>query len=269
VECLAVRNNSFKLIVKNKDNQEIDLDYQLHDSIVSQKWFKKIKHLKNITVDDVESYQCDVSDLKTIYREFCIFANIDPIEFEIADQSLLNDFHKLYEKTHEHLSRKKNNSILYKFHHSIHYNENKEDFKNTSLTIGWGTKEGPLTENFNCNQYYEEEIKRNNIYLPWAELAKTPLTYWENKEPDNQDRINELCKPHVTMRAKFFISYEDITPKKFGVEFIKWFDQYKNNWLIYHNIKKWDEVDEYSAPLLATAYHNEDISNLKFQRIVT
>ena len=71
------------------------------------------------------------------------------------------------------------------------------------------------------------------------------------------------------MRAKFFISYEDITPKKFGVEFIKWFDQYKNNWLIYHNIKKWDEVDEYSAPLLATAYHNEDISNLKFQRIVT
>ena len=263
-----VTNNSFKLIFNDKDNKEIDLDYQLHDSILAQKWFKKIKHLRNIPIDQIESELCDVSDLREIYKKFCIFADVEPIKFETVDQTLLNNFHELYEKNHEYLSKKQNNSILYKFHHSIHYNENKEDNKNFNLTIGWGVKEGPVTEKFNCNEYYDKKIKKNNIYLPWAELAKKPLDYWRNKEPDNQNRINELCKPHVTMRSKFFISYKDIIPKKFDVEFINWFDQYKNNWLTYHNIKKWDEIDQHSAPLLATAHHNEDISNLKFIKIL-
>ena len=264
-----MKKKLFKLIFKDKENQEIDLDYQLNDSVIAEKWFKKIKHLKNIPIDEIESVQTDVSDLKTIYKQFCIFAGISPIEFSNVDQTFLNNFHKLYEKMHETLSRKQNNSILYKFHHSIHFHEEKEKnkHKHKHLTVGWGVKEGPLTETFNCNDYYEKEIKNNNIYLPWAELGKTPLVYWKNKEPNDQTRINELCKPHLTLRAKFIIPNNDHTPKKFNVEFIEWFSRYEKDWLLHYNIKKWNEIHESSAPLLAIAHHNEDMNNLKFIKI--
>ena len=49
-------------------------------------------------------------------------------------------------------------------------------------------------------------IEKNNIYLPWAELGKKPVRYYTDKEPSDQKRINQLCKPHKTLRAKFFIS---------------------------------------------------------------
>ncbi len=263
------KNKFFKLIFKDKDNQEINLDYQLHDSIVAEKWFKKISHLKNIPIDKIESQQEDIKNLKKIYNELCVFANIEPVDFKTIDQPLLNYFHKLYEELHQNLALKKDNSILYKFHHSIHYNENidyQENKKN--IYIGWGIKEGPLTEIFKCNDYYEKEIKKNNIYLPWAELGKKPLVYWKNEEPNDQLRINQLCRPHTTLRSKFFISCKDIIPKVLDFEFIKWFDQYKENWLAHHNILKWNELDEYSAPLLAIANHKEDITNLKFLKIL-
>ena len=56
--------------LRNNNNQEIDLDYQLHDSIVAEKWFKKIKHLKNIPINEIESELCDVSDLKQSIMSF-------------------------------------------------------------------------------------------------------------------------------------------------------------------------------------------------------
>jgi len=77
-----------------------------------------------------------------------------------------------------------------------------------------------------------------------------------------------LCRPHTTLRASFFISCEDIIPKVLDSEFIKWFAQYKKNWLTQHNIVKWDEIDECSAALLAIANHKEDITNLKFYKIL-
>ena len=69
--------------------------------------------------------------------------------------------------------------------------------------IGWGVKEGPLTHRFNCGDYNDDHIRRNNLYLQWSELGKTPLEYWRNQEPNDQARLNTLAKPHITFRAKF------------------------------------------------------------------
>ena len=262
--------NNFKIIFKDNNNQEIDLDYQIHDSSLAKKWFKKIKHLKNINIDDIESQQEDTSDLKKIYNEFCELAGIQPKIFNSIDQPLLNDLHKLYEDFHEILSKKSNNSILYKFHHSIHHNENTNTNQNKKyMTIGWGIKEGPLTEKFMCNDYYEKNLKKNNIYLPWTELGKKPLIYWKDNEPSDQKRINQLCKPHLTLRAKFFIPHYDVFPDVFQVEFKEWFKKYEKNWLSHNNVAKWNEIDEHCAPLLAIALHSKDMTNLKFVKFLT
>ena len=261
--------NNIKIIFKDSNNQEIDLDYQVYDSIIASKWLNKIKHLKNINIDKIESQQEDVSDLRVIYKEFCFLAGIQPKIFHSIDQPLLNDFHKLYEDFHEVLSKKPNNSVLYKFHHSIHHNETIDKNEHTKyITVGWGTKEGPLTEKFICNNYYETKLKKNNIYLPWTELGKKPLIYWKDKELNDQKRINQLCKPHITLRAKFFIPLNDIFPDVLPTEFKEWFEKYEKSWLSHNSITRWNEIDEYCAPLLAIASHSEDMSNLSFVKIL-
>ena len=35
---ISVLKNNFKLILKNSDNKELDLDYELHDSLLAEKW---------------------------------------------------------------------------------------------------------------------------------------------------------------------------------------------------------------------------------------
>ena len=188
-------------------------------------------------------------------------------QFEnIKDQTVLNELHKLYENNHDKLSRI-NSKILYKFHQAIHSAE-ESGTNRKNITVAWGTKEGPLAEQFNCNPYYAEELKQNNLYLRWTELGKTPLTYWQNNEPSNQTRINELCKPHTTLRAQFNICLEDFKPKTLDQNFVEWFAQYKDAWLKHHKIAKWDGIDEYSAVLLAHADHKINLSGKTFVKIV-
>ena len=258
-----VTKNKFSIIFSEKTS----CDYTLADNLIAEKWFAKIKHLKNIPIDPIESKLENLSNLQEIYEDFCKENQIKIKQFEnIKDQSVLNELHKLYEDNHDKLSRI-NSKILYKFHQAIHSAE-ESGTNRKNITVAWGTKEGPLAEQFNCNPYYAEELKQNNLYLRWTELGKTPLTYWQNNEPSNQTRINELCKPHTTLRAQFNICLEDFKPKTLDQNFVEWFAQYKDAWLKHHKIAKWDGIDEYSAVLLAHADHKINLSGKTFVKIV-
>ena len=257
-----MRNKTFKIIFDNN----IDIDYRLHDSKLAEKWASKIKHLQNIPIDSVESYMEDVSDIGEIYTKFCKFANIEPVDIVPLDQKKLNQLHQIYEQHHDRLSRLKNNTILYKLHHSIHFNEGGIPEKN--INVGWGKYEGSLTHQFDCYNFYEDSIIKNYIYLPWSELGKTPVTYWKDKEPNDQKRFNQLAKPHTTFRAKFCIAAEDTVPSPFNTGFVEWFTLYKEGWFTYHGITDWNEVLEQSAPLLTTTDYKGNMKGLKFHRII-
>ena len=262
------QKNNFKIIFQNKDNQVFDVDYTLNNTVVAEKWFNKIKHLKFVPIDKTESEQVDLSNLRQIYFDFCKFAELEPIQFDQIDQDVLNRLHKIYETSHEYVSKKKNNDILYKFHHAVHYHETN-DHVQTKINVGWGVKEGLLTESFLCNSYYEPSIKANNIYLSWAELGKRPMDYWRDGEPNTQARFEELAKPHITLRAKFFIAKNDIVPKKLEDKFLEWFGQYEKSWLAKYNLSKWDEIDEHSAPLLASCTAEINLDHCKFVKITS
>ena len=270
VEILMTKNKKFKIFFKDSKDRTFDLDYTLHDSIVAEKWFRQIKHLKNIPIDEVESDLVDLSDLHSIYKEFCEFAGIKAQALPgVVPQAQLNTMHQLYEDLHEKLSRQKDNSALYKFHRAIHFYESKQiDSKHNGIGhIGWGVKGGPLEEKFNCNQFYEQSIIKNNIYLPWSELGKTPVQYFNDKEPNEQSRFNNLAKPHITLRSQFFIAKNDLEPLQLDKQFVDWFAQYKDQWFIHHGIDKWDSIDERSAPLLAHADSDYVLKDEKFVRI--
>ena len=98
--------------------------------------------------------------------------------------------------------------------------------------------------------------------------------YTSTKEPTkvtvltSDARFIELAKPHITLRATFSIAKKTVFPVELDKNFIEWFTAYKQPWLEHHNIKKWDSIDENSAPLLAVADHTEDINPLKFHKIL-
>ena len=253
-----------KKIIVTFDNN-LDVIYHPYNSVLANIWTEKIKHLQNVPLDPVESEHEDLSNIHSIYNEFCRFAGIDPIDIKTLDQKKLNQLHKIYEDQHDTLSRKKNNSVFYKFHRAIHFCE--DGISESKIRGGWGTYEGMLTTKFKCYDFYEDKIIQNNIYLPWAELGKKPLNYWDNQEPNDQERFNALAKPHTTFRAQFFIATTNIDPTPLEDEFIEWFGKYKEQWLKFHNIKKWDHIDEYSAPLLAETDYKGDLRGLKIKKI--
>jgi hypothetical protein len=255
------KNKKLKIIFKNG----LDVDYRLHDSELAEKWASKIKHLKNLPIDPIESYTEDVSDIRGIYNEFCNFAGIKPIEIDPLDNFKLNQLHQTYEEHHDRLSRLKNNAILYKLHLSVHFHQDKTS---ANIHVGWGKHEGPLTKQFNCYDFYEDSIVRNYIYLPWSELGKTPMKYWKHQEPSDQSRFNALAKPHTTFRAKFYIALQDVTPQPFNEAFVEWFDHYKQGWLAHHGLAKWENVNEYCSPLLATTDYRDTLKHLTVDRII-
>lgn len=259
--------NKLKILMTDTRGEEFDLDYDVYDSELAQIWMRKIKHLRKIPIDPIESNKENLEDIENITKNFCLLAGIKHSPIVEINQHILNQLHNIYETHHDRLSKLKDNSLLYLFHHAIHYHEDKKSTLKR-LEVGWGTNEGPLTQEFPCNNYYADGIKKNHIYLPWAELGKKPFTYWMNKEPTDQSRFMELCKPHVTFRAKFMIALRDVKIMPFPNQFNQWFNQFKSQWLSLHGLDKWDEVDEISAPLLAIPQHKFDISGSSFVRIL-
>ena len=261
-------DKQFKILFDLQNNDSHAVNYRLNDTLLAEKWFDKIKHLRHVPVDETISQLDDVSDLAGIYKQFCLHAGIQYEPFNTIDQDLCNRLHHVYEENHDRVAGMSDNGILYKFHQAIHFSEVAgKNRPKRQIVVGWGVKEGPLTHRFNCGDYNNNSILKNNLYLQWSELGKTPLEYWRNNEPNDQARFNALAKPHITFRAKFSIALEDRHPTKLDPKFIRWFDQYKQNWLRHHDVKKWDEIDEYCSPLLASTEDTINLTDARFNRI--
>lgn len=249
-------------IVFSKGKKTYDINYIVADNPVADLWSNKIKHLRNSDIDPVETSGFKFNSLEVYHKKFCLEAEV---EFKKVDYNLqkdLNYLHELYEKHHDRLSIKKNNKFLYTFHHAIHENENKNKTE-TKYYVGWGIKEGPLTINYKCNEFYAPKVEKNNLYLPWSELGKTPLIYYKNKEPAQLNRFIELAKPHMTLRPRFMICRQEETVKKFDDGFKHWFSTLSQKWLEHYELKEWKEQDEFSGVLLATPENtNIDIDTI-------
>ncbi len=241
--------------------QKESVTYRLVNNPVSKRWIKKIKHLSRVPHSFLETTGLSFAqNIENIHHEFCNFAGVVYHKTNYSEQQSLNLLHELYVTNHDRLSKLKNNKILYEFHNAIHELEKQIGRR---FYIGWGTNEGPLEEQFDCNEYYNETLVKNNLYLPWTELGKTPLHCFQNNEPINFQKFCNLAKPHVTLRAKFMIALQDLDPPALSQEFQQWFLQFRTPWLKHYNIRDWRARDEHTGVLLAEpADANMDIEKL-------
>lgn len=179
------------------------------------------------------------------------------IEFDLVQNAdITNKLHQVYENIHvEFVSSgivKDQNKlkILYDFHSCIHDVE-KENQPYNYWKIDWGSKGGLCTKEMVLHDFYQYPRLPNCICSAWAELGKKPLDYFLDGEPNNQDRINELVKPHINFKPGFKIFTETLSNEDFPLNFTEWWKEYEYSWCKHWNVSKWEIKHQFGCLVLA------------------
>jgi len=167
-----------------------------------------------------------------------------------SDQSYRNFLHSIYEKNYD------GNPIWLDFHETIHLLEDLDCQKECpSFKIDYRETAGLLETKFQSGYRSEfvTKVKAGEVYVKWAELSKKPWAYWLDQEPDDIERICELCKPWIHLRPQLTISLkdQDFIQQELGKknldEFLSWWEPYEKTWCNHWNLDKWTWQDMFSV----------------------
>ena len=231
------------------------IDLILNNSPLSLQYQKIYKNLSRIPIpfrpwDSPYYLDMDYEQLldKLIFYAAQLSVEIDRELCLNRDQPYFNAIHKIYEENYNGDSR------WLDFHEHIHMCELYGGFKNDVLNIDYREKAGPLEKPFNPAWLTNPSTKitAGTIYVAWAELGKTPYTYWQNNEPNNTDRLCALAKPWLKLRPKIIIALSDTdTLKNKQVEaFETWWKNYSDVWCKYWGLPSWTLHDMCSVSVL-------------------
>ena len=183
---------------------------------------------------------------------------IDPLQCKQCDQPYLNYLHEVFERNYN------GDKTWLIFHEHIHLLEDalsSRFLNNTSLSINWRDLAGPLKKDFKHNMLEQgtTRVNKGDVYVRWQELGKPPYDYWLDKEPNNINRIKELCKPWLTLRHNFCVALDNIDFTVESDSFDAWWDRYHNDFCMHYNIPNWDLKKMHSVIVLGNL---QDIDNL-------
>ena len=151
------------------------------------------------------------------------------------------------------------------FHEHIHLCEKNNNVDRSNfLHIDYREKSGMLERPFDFDwlKYSTTKIKAGDVFVRWAELGKTPYTYWKNGEPDDTTRMCKLIKPWLILKPKICVALEDIDTLKNieSQEFESWWKQHSEIWCRHWNIPTWTLTDIFSAVVFGRV---EDFEKIK------
>ena len=220
-----------------------------HIKIPFQKWDNPF-YLKNYSYSDIVDYLAEYGKL--------VGVNVDKKQCLSNTQQYFNLLHKIYEVSYNGLP------AWLDFHEHIHICENfyNQD-GHLKLTIDYREKSGMLEKPFNFLwiESTVAELKAGDVYISWAELGKSPYSYWQNNEPDDIQRICQLAKPWLTLRPKLNIALVDINflYQKDIVNFNNWWKNYHEEWCLHWDIPQWTIENMFSHLVIGNV---NDINNL-------
>ena len=269
VVILTTKNNTTftVVLINNSTKKNHNVMYELADNVVATKWYKAMKHLRNIKPHDHDSGMKAPRDIQTVYKEFCLAAGIEQIKFDQIDQPILNRLHELFMEHADRMSRNQSKHILYEFHQAIHQTESamdeKSHYKWTHMHIvSYSDKAGLLQDEFPCNKHYSDSLIQDNIYLLYSQSGKKPYNYFFDGEPADFEKVKKVMKPHHTFIPNWFICLEDREPIHLPQEFWDFFEPFRPWFLENYGLEKWDHEDEYGGVLLAKPLTDENVSEM-------
>lgn len=174
----------------------------------------------------------DLDDLVRFGKNLGI--SVDTERCSSKDQTYFNELHSIYERSYD------GDRQWLMFHDFLHRCE-KANFKN--LRLDYRDLAGILQVPFDCDWFKQctYKITAGDVFVRWQELGKTPYTYWSDGEPDDIERICELCKPWLEFRPHLSIALEDIeldSVPRYD-EFLGWWQNYQERWCQHWNLNDW------------------------------
>jgi hypothetical protein len=183
-----------------------------------------------------------------------------------SDQEYLNYLHKIYEKNYD------GKPEWLDFHEHIHICELGYEKIPKIIAIDYREKAGALTKKIEKNMMsgLQTTVKKGQLFTKWSELAKTPYTYYIDKEPNDIKRICELIKPWLLLRPKICIALEDynLVPQKNLDEFNLWWNIFSVEWCKHYDLEKYDINDIFGVSIIGYTDNSEKIDNLLKQNIL-
>jgi hypothetical protein len=220
------------------------VDIDLHPSPATNIIMKYLKHLQHVPVPmrdwDYPFYLDHIRLEKVIEKLYDYAMQLDvEIDPEQCDQqSYLNHLHGIYEKNYN------GEPDWLNFHENIHLCEDLIKLNHSKvLAIDYRELAGPLLVDFDRTLIDQcDPIQTpGDVTVGWSELGKTPYSYWRSQEPNDIDRICELAKPHLKLRARLEITTQsELTRDPVDIEnFVRWWACYEAAWCKHWNLPSW------------------------------
>jgi hypothetical protein len=249
------------LTLYNEVNDSVQIELDKNHPIVQEYIIPAYKHLQNIPLN------CIDQDFGIVYKKNSIETinllatkldiEIDNNKLYNYNQDYLNQLHQIFEENIYSNQRLALDEWLI-FHESIHsieecYQTGNNEIISDILSINHRTLAGPLSKKFDIKKYKEFLLPNTTqpglVTVDWCELGKKPYRYWLDKEPDNIERIKQLCKPWLTLYPKLDLRLRNQKRKKtFDIDaFNNWWDKYSKEWCSHYNLDSWTYEEQNSC----------------------
>ena len=233
------------------DGQIVDLI--LESTPMASVYQKTYKHLQHIPVpfrDWDNPFYFDSLTHAELVEKLILYASKVGVQINresclAQDQNYFNSIHRIYEKNYN------GDTAWLDFHEHIHACEKHLRTNSKFLHIDYREMCGmlmvPVDPEWLINR--TTKICAGDVFVDWAELGKSPYTYWKHKEPNDMHRMQELAKPWLRLAPKIQIALEDMDCLK-DVDimgFNTWWKNHSAEWCRHWNIAKWDIDDIFSV----------------------
>lgn len=250
----------------------VTIPCEIYDNYTANWWYKQSKHFQHLEVLNhplynpysYEGIPFYLSEVKKYSDKFSL--NIDT-ERNI-DQKWCNYAHQIYEVNCAKYCRDTDLQIMHRSIHQIEHLLKRKNKPHNHIYIDYFSKGGFLSRKITTeDQKLKKHLhKKGTILITWAELGKTPRSYFEDNEPNIQTRVNELVKPFSNMYVNATIMLEDgCRWDADNQEMIEWWKTYESEWMKHWNLTEYDHSD-YTGTICIGKVMDVDLLEKQYQR---
>lgn len=233
------------------DDDVIEID--LYSNPVASWLHSRYKHLAHLPLEFDQknmffNRSTDRSAVEHAVKQSAHDLNISIDDSQLASQLYLNHLHSIYENNFLHSAYKEKtlstNSWI-AFHDAVHLLEklNSPGSLLPFVSFDYNTRAGHLERPFDRQhlKLATSQLKKNQCFVQWEELGKTPWDYFHNHEPNDIERLCELAKPWLMLRTSFRVACDDFDLAQHADfdEFNQWFSEYQQPWCDHWGLTDW------------------------------
>lgn len=226
------------------------IDILLSESVLKNHLMQAYKHLRHIKMPfrfwHYGGHSNNFDSLVLLFEQAAIELGIvvDRHQCIQNNQLYFNHLHTIYELNYD------GRCEWMDYHDLLHACESTAPSK--MLKLIYNDLAGPLVGKFDRTmlQSSSTRIRAGDVFCSWQELGKTPYRYWQDKEPNNIDRVLELVKPWSKLGCDLHVALEDIDfvpNEQIMADFCTWWRGHQETWCQHWGLMDWTHNEQFAV----------------------